>query len=123
MPLQWAYLRPIGSDAGGSNTPCPYQIPLDTTLKEVRYDVREWTRVSLQSVFSAGASSGVLTVYGSLDGATPGPATAANQLTTTSGFMESMDVSAIGYLIVRVTTAESGKAVNLFVMAANPNLP
>lgn len=121
MSLQWAYLQPLTAGVGGSVTTAP--IPLDTAGVETRYDVRGWSIVSFQAVFSPGASSGILTVYRSLDGTSVGPATSAQELTTTNTMQDTLDVIGIGYLIVRVTTAESGKTVNLYVMAVNPILP
>lgn len=117
MSLQWSYLYPLNALQGGGCTASPHTIPLDTTGVEVRYDVRQWEKFGLHAVFSAGANTGVLTAYRSIDGVNVAALETAQTLTAGSDTMlDTVDVSGIGFIIVRVTTAESGDSVSLFAI-------
>ena len=92
-------------------------IPLDATGARNIYDVREWATVSVQAVFSATASPGVLTVERSNDGQNFVALSSAVTLTPAAPMSATIDVSAIGYIQVRPSTADASDTATVYVLA------
>jgi hypothetical protein len=113
--IQGRHLVPIGADQPVGNVAKAHRIDCSTVNQDFRYDVSGLSTVRFQGVFATGADTAVLTVYRSLDGCTPVAAGETVVPTTAPETMtDVIDVSADPFLIVRVTTADSGIFCNLF---------
>jgi hypothetical protein len=110
--IQGYFLQPIGADTAGGNVGKSHRIDCGTTNQDFRYDVSRLSTVRFQGVFDTGADTGVLTVYRSIDGCTV--VAEGQTITPTDTLTDVIDVSADPFIIVRVTTADSGIFVNLF---------
>lgn len=99
--IQEAQLHPVlaGTDEN--------YFDINAVNNELRYDVRAWSVVSVSAVkLQATWSTGVLTVYRSLDGCNPFALESSETLGPGDDITASLDVSGFPYLIVRLTTVE-----------------
>lgn len=116
MAIDFVQLIPIGpSDPAG--TQGISTVALDATGVELKFDVRAYAVLSVQAVFSVGATTGVLTLYRSNDGANPVALATATTITTSATMTDAIDCTGFGYLHVRVTTADSGDTARIYALA------
>ena len=117
MAIRYARLYPIGPAGPGGTQAIDMAIPLDATGARNIYDVRAWSTVSIQAVFSPTASAAVLTVERSNDGQNFVALSSAVTLTPAAPMSATIDVSAIGYIQVRPSTADASDTATVYVLA------
>lgn len=89
----------------------PQRFDLNLAGNELRFDVRKYSAVNIQAVVVGTVwTTAVLTVYRSLDGATPAALETPQTLGPGSAMTNTIVTTAFGTLIVRLTTVEGGEA-------------
>lgn len=97
---------------------------LNTSGNELRYDVREYSSVTVQAVkIGTVWSTAVLTVYRDNDGATIAPLESAVTLGPGNAMSATIDTSSIAYLVVRLTTVEGAAIAAAITVVGNTGLP
>lgn len=109
--LQADILRSSGQPSANAEA-----LDLNAVGTELRYDVRRYSTASVAAVKLAAWATAVLTVYGSIDGVNAFALETPETLGPGSDMTGTIDTSSLGWLIVRVTTAE-GSAVEAKVSA------
>jgi hypothetical protein len=114
MPYASAFLTPMSHPQSGGNNASSFAYDCTAAGLDLKYDVRAFSHVMFQGVFSAGANTAVFTVYRSLDGVTPLALETPQTFSYTTLITGTIDVSGIPYLIVRLTTTDADITCNIF---------
>lgn len=112
-----ARLIPIDPSSPAGTQAIDRSVSLEATGAVLCYDVRSWSTVSVQGVFSATASTAVLTVKRSNDGANFVALESATTITPAAPMTTTIDCTGFGWLSVSVTTADTGDTVSIHVLA------
>lgn len=116
MSLRCDYLWPVNLPGPAGNVGAPYSFDVSVAKGELRYDVRAYSTVNIQAVFSVGTVAAVLTVYRSLDGYNLFALETAQTLGPASALTTTIDTSGTAYLVLRTTTSEATRNAALLVL-------